>query len=179
MSAKKSEGGTPSRQSARRRRYEKLCRQYLLYRHLARAHAVGDANSTIGIARQSQTWPFLQEIVDPLQPIQVANRILGHRTLPAIDASEEWLRFQSNDLAKFLSHDTQDLIMCKLQHLLVAAAAKKAAQQCPIFRSAMRELGVHESCRQHALAFPARDQKPEAWRQTGSHFLVETQRNRH
>src|SRR5258705_12964326 len=105
--------------------------------------------------------------------------VLRHGTLPSIDAGEKRLRPQPKDLPKLLAHNAQDFFVSKLQDLLVAAAAKKTADQRPICRSTMRKFVVYKSRRQHALAFTAWHQEAEARRQSGSYFFVKTQRNRY
>ena len=132
----------------------------------------------IAVAGERETGEFLAERFDALQAFEVADGILRHGRLPFVDAGEQRLGIEGDDLAQFVANDLENLIFGRVEDLLVARAAEKAADDGAIFRSAVRKLVVNESGGEHAVAGAARNQKSEAGRKRAAHFFVVAERDR-
>src|SRR5579864_8919478 len=61
-------------------------RQRFRRRILSRPHAIGHADAAIAIARERQPRQRLQQHCDSLQAVLVADAVLRHRALPAVNA---------------------------------------------------------------------------------------------
>src|ERR1017187_3917356 len=70
-----------------------------------RACAIGDADSAIAVAGERQAGKFLAEEFDSLQAFEVADRILRHGRFPFVDAREERLSIERDDLPQFGADD--------------------------------------------------------------------------
>ena len=46
---------------------------------------------------------------DAIQPFEMSHAVLRHRRLPLVDAREERLGAQSENLLQFIAHDSDDL----------------------------------------------------------------------
>src|ERR1039458_8009116 len=147
----------------------------------AGANAVGDADAAIAVACERQTGKFLAKCFDALQALEVADRILRHGGLPFVDARKQRFGIEgsSNDLPQFAANDFENFCFARLQDLLVARAAEKAADKGTIFRCAVRKFVVDEGGREHTAALAARHQKSEAWWKRATHLFIVTERNGH
>src|SRR5208282_5202320 len=118
---------------------------------------------------------------DALQAFEVADRILRHGGLPFVDARKQRLGIEgsSNDLPQFAANDFENFCFARLQDLLIARAAERAAYDSAIFRCAVRKFVVDESGCEHTVAFTARHQESEARWKRAAHFFVVTERDGH
>ena len=91
--------------------------------------------------------------------------VLRHRSAPAIHPLKHRTLIQLDDFLEFRTHNIDDLVISQVQHSFVARASQEAAQNSFVRRRAVRKLVVHKRARQHAAAFAARHQEPEARRQ--------------
>jgi len=69
--------------------------------------AIGKANAPIAIASQRQSGKPVQEFLDSIHMIEMANRVLRHRSFPFENASEERFSIETQNLAKVLPHNVR------------------------------------------------------------------------
>ncbi len=100
---------------------------------------------------------FSHSDLNALEAFQMADGILGHGGLPFIDAREERVGSESDDLAEFVADDLENLIFGGVEDLFVARAAQEAANDGAIFGGAVREFVVDERGGQHSASGAARD----------------------
>src|SRR5208283_347083 len=121
----------------------------------ARADTVGDADAAVGVARQDEAGELLAQALDAVEAIEVSNAVLGHGGLPFVDAGEDRLGAQAENLLQLGAHDSDDLVVGEWPDIFGISSSKKTTQQGAIVGRAVRELVVDESCGQKALAFAA------------------------
>jgi hypothetical protein len=145
----------------------------------ARAHAIRNTDSAIAITGQKQSRNLISQALNSLQTLQVADSILGHRSLPFVDAGEEWLSVQSDDLAQLPADHVENLALRRLQNLFISRSTQEAADEGAILRSTVRELVVDECAGKHLFVFAAWHQETKAGRQSGTDLLVVSQSHSH
>ena len=95
----------------------------------------------------------------------MAYTVLGHGGLPFVDAGEQGLGAESEDLLQLVADHGNDGVVGKRPEVFGVRSGKEATEQCAIFWRAARELVVDEGCGQQTLAFAARDEESEAGRE--------------
>ena len=85
---------------------------------------------------------FLPQALDAFQSIEMTHAILRHRRFPLVHASEDRVGAQSKDLLQLLPHDPYNLVVAELPSIFCILPRKETAQQCAVFRCAMREFVV-------------------------------------
>ena len=127
-----------------------LCFCELFRRVAAGAHAVGNADTPVGVACKRDAGQLLPQAFDAIETIEMSDAVLRHGRLPLVDARKQRLLSQAGDLRtqdllQFVAHDSNDLLIGKRPHIFRVPSREKATQQGAVVGSAMRKLVVHKS----------------------------------
>ena len=111
----------------------------------------GTADAVVAVAGESEIGQLLAQVLDAVETIEMSDGLLRDGRLPFVDAAEEWLGLQSQNLLQFVADDSNNLIVGESPDIFRILSSKKASQQGAVFRSAIGEFVVHKSCRQQSL----------------------------
>ena len=139
----------------------------------AGTNAVGNADAAVSVAGESEAGQLLAQAFDAVEAIEMSDAVLRHGGLPFVDAGEERLGTQAEDLLQFVAHDADDVIVGERPNVFSIHASKKAAQERAVLGSAMGEFVVNESRSQQLLSFTAWDKESEArWKRLTDSAIV-------
>ena len=100
---------------------------------------------------------FSQPPIDHGHPIEMTERVLRHRLRPAEDAIEQRLGGDAQHITQFVTHHLQQFVIGAIEHIVIARAADKGADETITVRRAMRKLRRSPRARQNRSAFRARN----------------------
>src|SRR5579863_1023511 len=102
----------------------------------------------------------------------MSDGVLGHGRFPFVDAGEERLGFEAENLLQVLTDNVDDFLVGGIPDAGGVASCKETPEQGSILRGAMRKFVVDERGGQQALAFTARHEESETRRKRLAHSAI-------
>src|ERR1700686_3847547 len=111
-----------------------LCEQ-LLCGVAAGSDAGGDADTSVGVAGKSEAGQLVAQTLNAVEAVEMPDAVLRHGRLPFVDAGEERLRTQAEDLLQFVAYDSDDLLVGEGPDFFRIPSGKETAQQGAVLGS--------------------------------------------